>query len=449
MPRKRPKRRVAALLVLVLVAACASRKPGDPIKPGFNTLSPAQDVQLGRQAAAEIRQQVEVVRDTQLQGYVSALGAKLAAQPDAGEYPYEFTVINDKAINAFALPGGPIFVNSGLVESSDNEAQLAGVMAHEISHVALRHGTNQMSKANLLQIPAILAGAVIGQDSMLAQLGQLGIGLGLNALIMKYSRTAETQADALGARIMSSAGYNPVEMANFFEKLEAEGGSRAPQLLSSHPDPGNRQQAVVAEVSTLPARQYQTNSAQFSEMKQRAARLPAPRKRQQEAINRTAPASAPAPASFEPLRTDRFAMAKPASWRTYGDRRSQVLTIAPPEGIVRNAAGGSALGYGAVLSYFRPGQRDLTGATQELIGQLQQANPALQVSGGANAVNVGGSNGLIITLRGQSPYGGAERNVLLTVARPEGLFYMVFVAPESHFGQLQPAFQEMVNSLRF
>ena len=105
----------------------------------------------------------------------------------ADEYPYSFKVVNDQSINAFALPGGPTFVNTGLIAAADNEAQLAGVMAHEISHVALRHGTNQASKANLIQLPAMLAGAVVGNGSMLGQLAQLGIGLGANSVLLKYS----------------------------------------------------------------------------------------------------------------------------------------------------------------------------------------------------------------------------------------------------------------------
>jgi predicted Zn-dependent protease len=157
-----------------------------------------------------------VVRDGQLQNYVERIGRKLLATGVAGDYPYAFKLVNDPSINAFALPGGPTFVNTGLLRAVDNEAQLAGVMAHEISHVALRHGTNQASKANLIQLPAMLAGAVVGNGSMLGQLAQLGIGLGANSVLLKYSRNAESDADILGARMMAKAGYNPIEMARFF-----------------------------------------------------------------------------------------------------------------------------------------------------------------------------------------------------------------------------------------
>ena len=130
------------------------------------------------------------------------------------------------------------------------------MMAHEISHVALRHGTNQASKANLIQLPAMLAGAVVGNGSMLGQLAQLGIGLGANSVLLKYSRDAETHADMLGARMMAKAGYNPIEMARFFEKLEAQGGSSGPQFLSSHPNPGNRMRAIQEEIQYMPRANY-------------------------------------------------------------------------------------------------------------------------------------------------------------------------------------------------
>jgi len=438
------RRRVLLTLMPVLLISCAGRRPGDPIRPGFNTFSKEQDIQLGQEAAAQIRKQVQVVSDQDLQSYVKTVGQRLASQPAAQDYPYEFTLIHDESINAFALPGGPIFVHTGLLRAADNEAQMAGVLAHEISHVALRHATNQASKANLIQLPAILAGVAIGQESMAAQLGQMGLGLGLNAVMLKYSRDAESQADALGTRILHDAGYNPIGMADFFEKLAAEGGQRAPQFLSSHPDPGNRTQAVLAEIKTLPQRQYTAGTGRFDNMKQELARLP--RREPQQA--RMQPASSAIPRGFEPLNGRDFAMVKPAQWQVIQDQRSGTVAIAPQEGILRNSFGAMSLGYGAILSYYRPNSSNLNNGTRELLNQLQTANPNLQVTG-ARRTTISGRPAVVSQLTGPSPYGGREQNLVLSVMRPQGLFYMVFVSPQQYASQLQPVFDRMAQSLNF
>jgi predicted Zn-dependent protease len=250
-------RKVTASLGIVLTLALLALAQGPhQFRPGFNLFSKEQDVQLGKEAASQVEKQSKIVTDAVVSNYVQRIGERLAATPDAGGYPYTFKVVADNSINAFALPGGPTFVNTGLILAADNEAQIAGVLAHEISHVALRHGTNQASKANLIRLPAMLASSVAGNGSMLGQLSQLGIGLGANSVLLKFSRTAERDADLLGSHIMAEAGYDPMEMARFFQKLEAEGGARGPQFLSDHPNPGNRVTAVRNEVSYLPQRSY-------------------------------------------------------------------------------------------------------------------------------------------------------------------------------------------------
>ena len=249
------------------------------LKPGFNLFSKEQDVQLGKEAASQVEKQMEVIKDPNLNNFLNSITKRLIAVPeaDAQSFQYSFTIVNEKSINAFALPGGPAFVFTGLIAASDNDAQIAGVLAHEMSHVALRHGTNQVSKANLLQLPAMLAGAIAG-DSMMGQLAQLGIGLGANSVMLKFSRNAERDADLLGARIMSVAGYDPIEMARFFEKLEAGGGSHTAfeQFLSDHPNPGNRVKAVEEEMQYFPKRNYLSDSHQLPRMKQIIAKLPPP-----------------------------------------------------------------------------------------------------------------------------------------------------------------------------
>lgn len=236
--------------------------------PGFNLFSKQQDVELGQANAAQVRQHMLVVHDPYLSEYVTRVGRRLVASREAQEsgFPFTFEVVADTSINAFALPGGPMFINTGLLRAVDNEAQLAGVMGHEMSHVILRHGTNQASKSRLIELPAVLGSQVAG-GSLVGQLTQLGIGLGANSVLLKFSRTAESQADLMGSHLMAEGGYNPIEMARFFDKLSAEGGSRAPQFFSDHPNPDNREKAIENEIQRLPAQPYGYETGEFQKMK--------------------------------------------------------------------------------------------------------------------------------------------------------------------------------------
>ena len=193
---------------------------------GFDLFSAQEEVQAGRQAAAEIPKQLPLLPDSDpVARYVQHLGAELASHAPGEKWPYNFHVVNQKEINAFALPGGPVYVNLGTIQAADNEAELAGVMAHEISHVVQRHGTRAASKQMAAQLPLAILGGVMGGGA-LAQMAQLGLSFGVGSYFLKNSRQAEKEADLLGTDIMYDTGFNPQAMAQFFEKIEAQGGSR-------------------------------------------------------------------------------------------------------------------------------------------------------------------------------------------------------------------------------
>ena len=240
------------------------------LKPGFNLFSKQQDIQLGQETAAQVRKQTTIIKDPALTAFVNLVGKRLmtSREATASGFPFTFEVVADPSINAFALPGGPMFINTGLLRAVDNEAELAAVMGHEMSHVILRHGTNQASKANLIELPAMLAGEIAGSSGgMMGQLTQIGIGFGANSVLLKFSRTAESQADLMGSHLMAEAGYDPMEMAKFFEKLNAEGGSKAPEFLSDHPNPENRSKAIEQEAARLPDQTYGYQTGKFLQMK--------------------------------------------------------------------------------------------------------------------------------------------------------------------------------------
>lgn len=256
------------LAVLLLAGNMAWGQQLKSLKPGFDMFTPQQDVQLGQEAAAQVEKTQPVVKNAQIDSYINELGHRLAQSPHAGTFPFSFHVIYDKNINAFALPGGPIFVNTATFLAADNEAQLAGVLAHEMSHIALRHGTHQASKGNVINMLANLAGAATG-NGLMGALAREGINLGANSVLLHYSRDAESGADYNGAQIMADAGYDPRQMAEFFRKLETHSNSSAvAQFLSDHPNPGNRVTAVEKEVQLMPARNYGANTGRFRQIQQ-------------------------------------------------------------------------------------------------------------------------------------------------------------------------------------
>jgi len=261
----------AALLPMLASPLLFAQGPHH-FEPGFNLFSKEQDVQLGEEAAAQVRKQMTVVNDPDLTAYVNSVGKRLAASREAqgSGFPFTFEVVADPTINAFALPGGHMFIHTGLLKAVDNEAQLAGVMGHEMSHVILRHGTSQASKANLIELPLMLAQQITNKDSMMGKLEQLGIGLGATGLLLRFSRGAESQADLTGSHLMAESGYDPVEMAHFFDKLSGPGKGlvgNVEQFMSDHPNPGNREQAIEDEARLLPAQKYGYETGDFKRMK--------------------------------------------------------------------------------------------------------------------------------------------------------------------------------------
>ena len=242
----------AAVLATAVSVSVTGLVAQTVIKPPKNKYTPTQDVELGREAAAEVRKKYPIIHDERIAGYLNRLGDRLvtAAPPELNEpvYEYSFTPVNLQEINAFALPGGPMFVNRGMFDAAGSEGEVAGVMAHELSHVLLRHGTANATKAEnpwlqLGQIAGAVGGAMVGgaAGAAITQGGQFGLG----TVLLRYSRDFEKQADLLGAQIMARAGYDPRALARMFETIEADAkksGGGNPQWLSSHPDPGNRTQ---------------------------------------------------------------------------------------------------------------------------------------------------------------------------------------------------------------
>jgi hypothetical protein len=268
---------VAALFLLLVAVAWADSRT--QLKPGWNMFSPQQDAELGQQASKDAERQLNMMNNSRVDNYLNNLGHRLSAHAPGYQFQYTYKGVNDRAINAFALPGGHIYINRGTIEAADDEAQLAGVMAHETSHVALRHGTNQASKASAAQIPLGILGALLGSNSTGAALAQLGAGFTLNSILLKYSRTDESQADIMGTQILYDSSYDPRGMGQFLEKIQAlDQGGHQVAFFSDHPSPDRRVERVAEEVDKLGGARSgsKTNSREFDDIKRYIQSMPAP-----------------------------------------------------------------------------------------------------------------------------------------------------------------------------
>jgi Zn-dependent protease with chaperone function len=454
-------RLIALLLVMLLLAPIAPAR----VTPthGFDLFSAQEEVQAGQQAAAQVPKQLPVLPDSSpVSQYISRLGHQLAEHAPGEKWPYSFHVVNQKEINAFALPGGPIFVNVGTIQAADSEAQLAGVIAHEISHVVQRHGTRAATKQMAAQLPLAVLGGLLGRGA-LAQMAELGVSFGVGSYFLKNSRESEKEADLLGTDIMYDTGYDPHAMVEFFEKIKQQGGSRSLQFLSDHPDPGNRVQYVSAEVRTLPARrQYLVDSSDFRQIKQEVAAMKPMTAEEIAAWQKRGGGNAGAAnaamgdvspvasSNLRPFNHNDFQISYPENWQTYGDQTSAV-TIAPPRGVTQNA-----VAVGVMISVYQPENpsASLDADTHALLASLRQSNPDLRELGNDEDIRMNGAAGKSIDLIGSSPIQEngrpvRERDWLVTTRRGDGsLLYLVFISPDKDFASLRPTFEQMLRTLK-
>jgi beta-barrel assembly-enhancing protease len=445
----------ACAVAIVLGSAPQAWADRSHLKPPWNIFSPEVDIKVGRQNAQIIEKRLPLCNDPKVDAYLTQLGLKLAARlPTRGvQYPWEFHCVNTKDINAFALPGGFVFVNRGLIEAADNEGQLAAVMGHELSHVALRHGTAQASKGQLAQGAADIFRGIFGGSAGGSLLSQ-GVAAGAMGVLLHYSRSDETQADVLGTQTIYDLGYDPRAMAQFFEKLEAESkGKNPPQFLSDHPNPGNRIARVDEEIDKLggvPAG-AKRDSPEFETIKREVLALPVV----SNVPHPTNAANGPPPPPSRNLaeyRGKSFILRYPDNWEKYED--SNGVTFAPEGGIQQGSGGQGQIAYGFIVSTNQVNvdtgaTNALETATEELIRSLQKSNPGIRVAGAGERMRLSGQLALSTHLVNDSPGGGKEGDWLVTVLQPGSLVSFLAVAPQGDFRQYEKTFAAMLDSVGF
>jgi predicted Zn-dependent protease len=460
------RRTLIAWVALVAITAMPfSALAQTQIKYHSNKYSAQDDVKLGRQAAQEAEGQFPLLRDETVRSYVENVGRRLVgAIPSEFQHPefqYYFKVINARDINAFALPGGPMYVNRGMIEAARSEGEMAGVMAHEISHVALRHGTAQATKGQkygLLAGIAGIAGTIFGGPGV-GQLAQAPFAV----YLLKFSREYETEADVLGAQIMARAGYDPRDLANMFRTIEQQGGGGG-GFLSDHPSPSDRFARINREAQMLRVTGGRGDSREFARIQERLRgyqRAPTmaeiQRSGQRYPVGETTgnqPDNLPTGrVSYPSSRYENVSIfnggvqvSVPNNWRQVNDGSSVWFV---PEGAYGQYNGQAVYTHGASFGVAQTNSRNLQSATQELVNSLAQGNNNLRTSGGYQRTTMSGRNALFTTLSNTNEATGRPENVrvITTLLRNGQLFYMIAVAPQNE-RNFENAFQTIMQSVR-
>jgi hypothetical protein len=472
-------RAVALLCPFLLLAAAAAPQAWAEVdlKPCDNHISPRKQIELGKKVAAQVYQQMPVLPDSSpVTQYVQSVGAKLVAYAPGYRWPFQFHVVDAAEINAFALPGGQVFVNLGTIQAAEDEAQLAAAMAHEISHVVLQHSVCNMEKeapfAAIAGLGQLAARVVLG-NGVLGGLAQNTIGMGFGLGFMKMSRGDEKQADEEGAQILYDAGYDPRAMPQFFEVIEGKYGSGGAQFLSDHPNPGNRTEYIDKEIRRFPPRSRSvTDTPEFRQIHQQVATMQAytakqiasgewkhknPNQTVSTGINEYSTQLGPdagvavdstAPTSWSTFRGDGFTMQVPSSWRALGNRESAM--VAPQGGITEDASGQLGnLEYGVMTDVYLP---DADGPGDEdfraLLEELTRENPGMDLSAVGHVQVAGQRAPNVESVTPSANQSKGEHDWIVGIPSGGGLRYFVFVAPEPDFARLRPTFERILESIR-
>ena len=438
------------------------------------------DVKLGRQAAQEAEKQMPVLRDSEATDYVSRVGQRLvAAIPSEFQHPefqYYFKILNISDINAFALPGGPMYLNRGMIEAARNEGEMAGVMAHELSHVALRHGTAQATKgqkygllAGILGVGGQILGGPLGTA---AQIGAQGVGV----YFLKFSREYETEADVLGAQIMARANYDPQDLANMFRTIERVSGGGGGGFLSDHPSPKNRYARINQEAQYLRVTNPIRVSRDFERIQARLRGMPKaptteqvarggqqypvendgrypdtadPRNPNNSETNQpVGRVSAPSSRYRAYAVLGGLRVSVPDNWRQLSDSDNSVWFV--PEGGYGQIQGQQVFTHGINFAVSPAQGQGLQASMDQMVGTWLRNNPNMRQVGRAQGSNAGRRYWLSTRFRNRNEATGQAETVALFASQLSNgnVLFISTVMPQSDAGDFQATFDRIMNSVQ-
>lgn len=419
---------------------------------GINFFSVKQDIEIGSESSKDAEKALALVKDANLNRYFRSIGARLIHTGSAPSLQYRFRIVNSKEINSLGFPGGAIYVNRGLIETAANDSELAAIIAHEIGHVASRHGTAQLSRQLLVQAPTSIAAGLPSTEGWKEQLTKLGVSFGVDASFLRYSRDQEIEANVMAVRLLSAARFEPRALESLLEKInEVKNGetSRLPSYVFNHPQSENLQKEIAAEIERVDPVEKRTHaSVDFRTFRSALHKLPPPPAGKE--ITLPLASDAPMTEFRHPL--EYYQLRYPSEWQITRTGPHGAI-IAPVDGVQQSRAGDD-ITHGAIFDLFdlSTSEKPLTleQATNRLIVFLRQRNQSLLAVPGAQIPTlVSDEPGLRTVLIGKSNTTNSTE-VIWVVTRTyyQSLFYLIFVAPEEEFSAYQPIFEQIIRSTR-
>lgn len=462
-----PTGRLRWWFTLLLTLTPGTGSAQTPITSPVNSFAPAEDVELGREAASVIRTRLPILTDGRVEVYVNDLGRRLAdAIPERFRQPgfaYTFATLNDMRVNSFALPGGPVFISRGMIGLAPTEGALAGLIAHELSHVVLRHATAQVSGGERYQVGGI-TGRAIGTALSGPSLGIMsrGADFSVGTYFLMYGRELEWQADILAVEIAARAGHNPREMGVMLHAIESEGAHRGGGLwMTRHPAPGyggeeiSQLEAICHEVALLGIEAPKPGWDLLPEIQMRLSEVPTPRVGQDASPVRRAPADTrghsievPAAGSQRVNAGDLLQLSVPVNWHRLLAANTAIFA---PEGVSFAPADGlGTITHGLQVGVARSLTGGLKGDLQALLESFSRGSWSVIWTPAYQRVFFGRQSGLTTTLSSVSPVTGAFESVSVwAVSLTDGSFlYFIGVAPQVEASLYRNTFNLILESMQ-
>jgi len=416
-----------------------------------NFFSLKQDIEIGSESAKEVEQKLPIIRDSNIDTYFRSVAERLTQNRSLPALRYRFRIVNSKEVNSLGFPGGAVYVYRGLLQAASNDDELAAIVAHEIGHIASRHGTAQLSRQLIVQAPIAIAAGLTATEAWKEQLVKLGISLGIDAPFLRYSRDQELEASLMAVHLMADARFDPNAFRTLLEKVnEAQTGEnpRAPVFVFNHPQSETIAPEILEEIERVATTlRHARASANFRTFRAGLQRLAYP-------ITKT-PVADPTPDSISKVFThpqDFYRLGYPDGWQVTRTSANGAI-IAPVDG-VQSSRNGDDVTHGVMFDLFDIAVPDrsltLEQATNRLIVFLHQRNQSLRIVPGAQTqLLVSDEPGVrtVIIGKGDSS-NSSEVAWVVTRLYYQSLFYMVFVAPEDEFAMYQPIFEQMIRSVR-